>query len=425
MKNIPTGAKYILWMDMAAQYSFYGMMAILPSFLVTNIQMGEMQSVILMQIFLSWRYLSMIGSTIAAETFLTQKTLMIIASVISVFGHIILSYDTTISNVYVGLFLIAVGIGIIKICIQPFIAYQAGGNKKIAQDSLSWLYIFTNIGTVSILITPLILRIYGYKSAFMSPTILVAISTIILLAGSKKITNPPVAASVKQFAITAQFASKELTQRLTQYLKQLKCLIKWVPLAVVISIFETIFAQMYSSWVIQGEKMDCVVFGVNVSPAQLQILDTVFIVCFVPLITFKILPYLQLKYALWKNIRTQIITGFVFGAISFAIILAIQIFIDSGEKMNIMWQSPAFLFLSIGEIIILCIVRNTMYSDSDENVRIKIAMLYTIISFCINSVAAFGLNLFSEINSIFFATCMLCMVAVALAVKMFGFKIEP
>ena len=60
---VPKSIKYILWMDFADKYSFFGMKAILPTFLLSVVAFSESQTVVLMQIFLSITYVAMILAT--------------------------------------------------------------------------------------------------------------------------------------------------------------------------------------------------------------------------------------------------------------------------------------------------------------------------------------------------------------------------
>ncbi len=390
--NIPKSIKHILWMDFADKYSFYGMKAILPVFLLNIIFFTEAKTVITMQIFLSITYLAMIITTYIAGKFVSYKNLLILSAFISFVGHYFLSCSNTQLNVYAGIIIISMCSGIIQICMPAMVIQQCKNDKNIITKSMSLIYLFTNIGTISILITPWIYYKYGYKLAFLSPTIATFFAGSILLFGNKHYVSEPV--------------KKISTVKSGVVIKKL------IFAMVVISVFYVFMSQIYSSWIIQANKMNGSILGFNILPSQMQFLDTILVVTLLPLILFKFIPFLQSRN-LFKTEFSQINCGLLMSILSFTSITIIQYHIEKGVALNLAWQIIPYIFIAIAEILVRTVGLNLLFSSVSSEESVFVGLIFAIINLCVNTIFIFIFKQFSLINLDFFIFCTIILFVMA------------
>jgi POT family proton-dependent oligopeptide transporter len=380
---VPKAIKYILWMDFADKYSFYGIKAILPTFLLSVISFSESQTVVLMQIFLSITYVAMILATFIAGKIISHKNLLTIATFISFTGHYILSYSEAEWNVYLGIIIISAGSGIIQICMPAMIVEQCNDDKKIINRSMSLIYLFTNIGTISILITPYLYNKFGYNLAFLSPTIAMFIAGLTLILGRKSYKTITLLPDKK----IDFFVIKKLF---------------WIMF--VVSIFYVFMSQIYSSWVIQGGKMNSLIFGFIILPSQMQFLDTIFVVILLPIILFKLIPFLQSR-GFFKTAISQINFGLFIAILSFICIAIIQYKIEQGIILSLSWQIIPYFLIAIAEILVRAVAINHLFSSAAPQNSVFIGLIFAIFNLIINTIFSFIFKQFCAINMQFFIFC--------------------
>lgn len=382
---IPKAIKYILWMDFADKYSFYGMKAILPTFLLSVVAFSESQTVVLMQIFLSITYVAMILATFIAGKFILHKNLLIIAAFISFVGHYILSYSGSEWNVYMGVIIISAGSGIIQICMPAMIVEQCNDDKNIINRSMSLIYLFTNIGTISILITPYVYNKFGYNLAFLSPTVAMFIAGLTLILGRKS------------YKKTILLSDKKIDFFVIKKLF-------WIMF--IVSIFYVFMSQIYSSWVIQGSKMNGSIFGFIILPAQMQFLDTIFVVILLPIILFKLIPFFQSR-GIFKTAISQINFGLFIAILSFICIAAIQYKVEQGIILSLSWQIIPYFLIAIAEILVRTVAINHLFSSFGAKNSVFIGLIFAVFNLTINTIFSFVFKQFCAINMQFFIFCIL------------------
>ncbi len=397
---IPKAIKYILWMDFADKYSFYGMKAILPTFLLSVVAFSESQTVVLMQIFLSITYVAMILATFIAGKLISHKNLLTIAAFISFVGHYILSYSGAEWNVYMGVIIISAGSGIIQICMPAMIVEQCNDDKNTINRSMSLIYLFTNIGTISILITPYVYNKFGYNLAFLSPTIAMFVAGITLILGRKS------------YKKTILLPNEKINLLVIKKLF-------WIML--VVSIFYVFMSQIYSSWVIQGSKMNGLIFGFIILPAQMQFLDTIFVVILLPIILFKLIPFLQ-SHGIFKTEISQINFGLFIAILSFICIAVIQYKIEQGIILSLSWQIIPYFLIAIAEILVRTVAINHLFSSFEAKNSVFIGLIFAVFNLIINTIFSFVFKQFCAINMQFFIFCILILLIMLILSVLFRKK---
>src|SRR5204863_5757487 len=132
---------------------------------------------------------------------------------------------------------------------------------------------------------PELLNRYGPKVAFGTPGVAMFIATLIFWIGRKKFVHIPPAGP-------SRFV-RELFQ--PENLKALGNLLILVPFA---AIFWALWQQNFSSWVLQGDKMDRHLFGIEWKAAQIQTVNPIFILVMLPLFSYPIYPTIEKGFRL-------------------------------------------------------------------------------------------------------------------------------
>ena len=207
--KLPTGLGYIIGNEAAERFSFYGMKAILATFLTVHLVtrtgesdvMTEAQATAWIHYFNFGVYFTpLIGAVIADRFFGKYKTIIVL-SLVYCAGHFALAMDDTRVGLMIGLGLIAIGAGGIKPCVSAHVGDQFGSkNSHLLPSVFSWFYFAINLGAfLSMLATPYVLAELGPAWAFGIPGILMALATIVFWAGRNRYVHIP-ASGPKFFA---------------------------------------------------------------------------------------------------------------------------------------------------------------------------------------------------------------------------------
>src|SRR5689334_9637927 len=149
--------------------------------------------------------------------------------------------------------------------------------------------------------------VHGPDVAFGTPGILMAIATVVFWLGRKKFVHLP-AAGVRTYLAELRKAEN---------LKAIGNLLILIPF---VSMFWALWQQNFSSWVIQAEKLDRHLFGIEWKPAQIQTVNPIFILLMLPLFSYVIYPALDkvIKLTPLRRIGLGLfVTAFAFLIIGF------------------------------------------------------------------------------------------------------------
>jgi POT family proton-dependent oligopeptide transporter len=117
-----------------------------------------------------------------------------------------------------------------------------------------------------------------------------------------------------------------------------------------VAMFWALWQQNFSSWIVQAEKMDRNLFGIEWLSSQIQTVNPIFILILLPIFSYWVYPAVE-KVVPLTPLR-KIGAGLFVTAASFVIIVMIQTWIDAGQKPSITWQIWAFVVLTVGETLV-------------------------------------------------------------------------
>ena len=373
--GLPPGIPHIIGNEAAERFSFYGMKAILAVFLSQYLYimdgsggtpMDEARSTELMHLFNGAFYLTPIIGAILADVFFGKYRVIIWLSIVYCAGHAALALMGKFGNseawMIAGLVLIALGAGGIKPCVSAHVGDQFGSkNAHLLPRIFNWFYFSINLGAfASMLLTPWLLEWYGPHWAFGVPGVLMAVATYVFWLGRKRFAHVPAGG----VGFLREAFGKE----------GIIAILKLAPVYLFVAMFWALFDQTGSTWIFQSMDMDRHFLGFEWLPSQIQSLNSVFVLTFIPLFAYFIYPTVE-KFWPLSPLRKMAV-GFLLMASSFVLVSLIQENIDAGGRPNIAWQIAAFALLTAAEIMVSIVALEFAYTQAPKTMKSFIMCFY-------------------------------------------------
>ena len=381
--GMPSGIPYIISNEAAERFSFYGMRTILVVFMARYLwlmdgnggtPMSETEATEHYHSFVAWVYFTPLLGALLSDVFLGKYRTIILLSIVYCLGHATLACMGYFGNsswwLFAGLGLICLGAGGIKPCVSAHVGDQFGAkNSRLLTKIYNWFYFSINLGSfVSTLLTPWLLEWYGPHWAFGVPGALMALATILFWAGRHKFIHVP-PGGMRFF--------KELFSK-----DGMIALAKLIPLYIFIAAFWALFDQTGSSWVFQAAQMDREFMGITWLESQIQALNPILILTFIPLFTIVIYPAIDRVFKLTP--LRKIGLGLFIMTLSFGLITLIQTWIDAGETPSISWQLLAYCIITASEVMVSIVALEFSYTQAPKNMKSMVMALFLLSVFAGN-----------------------------------------
>ncbi|MEM9195980.1 MAG: MFS transporter [Myxococcota bacterium] len=370
-KGMPKGIPYIVGNEAAERFSYYGMKAILVVFMTKylldssgnpDVMSPEEANVWYHNFGTAVYFFPLIGALLADTVLGKYKTILSL-SIVYCLGHAVLAIaDTPLgmsfmeprTGLAIGLALIAVGSGGIKPCVSAHVGDQFGkSNAGLLEKVFLWFYFSINFGSaISTLLTPYLLVVAGPQVAFGVPGLLMFIATFVFWMGRKVFIHIPAGGT----SFLKEIFSKE----------GLKTFGKLAIIYVFIAPFWALFDQTGSSWVIQAEKMDRVL-GIEWLSSQIQALNPLLVMAFIPLFSFVIYPALNKVFPLTP--LRKIALGFFLTVPAFLIPAYVEIMLEEGEFPSIGWQLLAYVVITAAEVMVSITALEFSYTQAPKTMK--------------------------------------------------------
>ena len=388
-KGMPKGIPYIIGNEAAERYSFYGMKAILVIFMTKYLMdnngevapMSEGDAKVWYHLFNSAVYFTPLLGAIIADAFFGKYKTIIGLSLVYCAGHLALALDETRLGLTVGLTLIAIGAGGIKPCVSAHVGDQFGKtNGHLLSKIFAWFYFSINFGAfLSQIMTPVLLDRYGPHVAFGVPGGLMLLATIVFWMGREKFIHIP-AGGMGFLKETFSKTGLKIIGRL--------CVIY-----IFVAMFWALFDQSSSAWVLQADKMDRNLLGLEWLPSQIGAINPVMIMTFIPIFTWLIYPALNRVFPLTP--LRKIAIGFFVAVPSFLIPAWIETQIAGGELPNIIWQIAAYVLLTAAEVFISITALEFSYTQAPQKMK-SLILGFFLMSVSIGNLFTAGVNHFIQ-----------------------------
>jgi proton-dependent oligopeptide transporter, POT family len=375
--GMPPGIPYIIGNEAAERFSFYGMRTILTVFMVNYLwlmgnsvgeRMSDTEATEHFHQFVSLVYLTPIVGALLADLFFGKYRVIMALSIVYCLGHGALALMGLAGEagtwLVAGLWLIAIGSGGIKPCVSAHVGDQFGRlNRDLIPRIFNWFYWSINLGAfVSTLLTPWLLEWYGPHWAFGVPGFLMALATLVFWMGRWKFVHIP----ARGGSFIRELASGP----------GLKAIAKLCTIYLFVAIFWALFDQSGSSWVLQAENMDLNFLGVEWLPSQIQALNPILILTFIPLFSYVVYPLIDRFFPLTP--LRKIAIGLFIMVISFVLVAIAQMKIDAGETPSISWQLVGYIALTAAEVMVAIVSLEFSYTQAPRAMKSVIMSLWLI-----------------------------------------------
>jgi POT family proton-dependent oligopeptide transporter len=315
-------------------------------------------------------------------------------------------------------------------------------NKKRAKVVYDAFYWSINFGSFfASLLMPLFLKNYGPAVAFGIPGLLMAVACVVFWAGRKKYVHVPPAApnpdSFTRVARTALLAHKPGQGRpglvvamigvigavaslcmtpswgfviaaclalvlLLAFggigtgmqlerarglhpdyaVEGVRAVLRVLIVFALVTPFWSLFDQKASTWVLQANNMvspTLSVFGFEFQmlPAQMQALNPILVMLLIPFNNLVLFPLLR-KLGIEPTPLRRMTAGMVFASAAWIVIGWVQVQMDGGKPMSIMWQLLPYILLTMGEVLVSATGLEFAYSQAPVSMKGSIMSFWVL-----------------------------------------------
>lgn len=378
----------IIFCEFCERFSYYGMRALLPSYLKTKFYFTNKETSITIHLFTFCNFLFPFFGGIISDNYFGKFKTIIFFLVIFFFGLLCLLITSTYLYpktvlLFHGLFFIAAGCGGIKPCVSPF------GGDQIESENTKTLSLFFNvfyftINVGSLLSTAIIPSLvdknhcFGqsncYALGFFLISLLTFFSIVLFLSFSsfyiKKKPSGKICYEVfsvfwcalkkKKTEKGKSFFSYAIPEHSSYIVNETENLFSILSVLSPLLFFWALYEQQASSWYLQGTKMEEKIYlkenNFSIRPEQMQMFNPTLILILVPLMIFFVYPFFQRKRKRFFQLKI-IFIGMIMSLLSFlcTIILEIGILQQKRNKMaklSILFQLPQYFFITLGEVFV-------------------------------------------------------------------------
>ncbi len=396
--QMPKGIPYIVTNEAAERFSFYGMKGILVIFMTKFMLdsagnpdfMGEEEARQWYHSFTSAVYFFPLLGAFIADAFLGKYRTILILSVVYCFGHFSLALDETRMGLMLGLTLISIGSGGIKPCVSAHVGDQFGrSNAHLLEKVFGWFYFSINLGAFcSTLLTPWLLNNpdFGPHYAFGIPGVLMALATVFFWMGRNVFVHVPAGGMA---FIKETFSSEGIGS-----------IAKLFIIYAFVAMFWALFDQTGSAWVQQADRMDRNFLGFEWLPSQIQSINPIMIMIFIPIFNGiktigwpGIYPLISRAWALTPLRKIGI--GFFLTVPAFLVPAYIETQLDAGVQMNIGWQLGAYVIMTAAEVFVSITCLEFSYTQAPKKMK-SLVMGFFLLSVSLGNVFVSAVNFFIQ-----------------------------
>ncbi len=439
---LPRQIAYIIGNEGCERFSFYGMRNVLTVFLVSvlllDLPAAEREGAakeVFHTFVIGVYFFPLLGGWLADRYFGKFKVILGL-SVLYTFGHLLLALsESWRPGFYAGLGLIALGSGGIKPCVSAFVGDQFDASNrhraKVVFDAFYWIINFGSF--FATLLVPYLLQKYGPSVAFGVPGVLMALATVILWMGRNLYVQvPPAPAdpdSPLRVAWTALWAPRPQVGRPglwvaglgvalgigalaligeigfvaslclslvlilglgglgtgmqldrargahpEEAVQGLGAVLRLLVLFALVTPFWSLFDQKASTWVLQANAMTRPDWF---APSQMQALNPALVMLLIPFNNLLLYPLLG-RWGLTVTPLRKMTAGIVFSGLAWIAVGALQLQLDGGAALSILWQLLPYVLLTLGEVLVSTTGLEFAYSQAPLRAKSALMSLWSL-----------------------------------------------
>ena len=372
----PRQIKYIIGNEACARFSYYGMNGILAGYISGQLLAGGLgksddYATEIINLFIFVNYFTPLLGAWLSDKFIGRYHTIFWVSLFYCAGHGTLACSDffgeqgKLNCLFIGLTLIAFGAGGIKPCVSAFMGEQFRPEQShLMQKAYGAFYMAINFGSFfSFLVVPWVKNHHGYSLAFGVPGILMAIATFIFWRGKKYYVIVPTNRESKHTGFFTVMFTTLLAKRAAgkkfwdaarekfsaSEVAAARSVLPILFVFATVPMFWALYNQTNSTWVLQGLKMTNVtILGLNIGGEQMQSLNPLLIMFFVPIFTLWFYPRMGKFAAPLKRMSY----GLFLAAVAFVLVALLQKHIEAGEHLSILWQTLPYVVVTAAEVLL-------------------------------------------------------------------------
>ncbi len=343
--KMPSSIWFIVSNEFAERFCFYGINSILTVFMVSQMQFTDAKAASWQSTFKAGAYFFPMMGAIISDVFWGKFRTIMVFSVVYAIGCVLLALFGNSELALIGsLFLVAVGTGGIKPCVSTNVGDQfTAKNSHLIERAFSLFYLAINLGSsISIFYCPVLLKDpnWGPRWAFGAPAIMMVLATVVFVAGRARYAHVPPAGQKWVDDVKSPMGRSVIFSLLGIYF--------------FVAVFWMLWDQSNgNTWTLQAQSSlvdKNLGFGITLLPAQLQVVNGLFILALAPLFSFVIYPLVG-KFTKVTPLR-KIGAGLFTVAASFLVVAMIETRIQAGQVVSAWWQIFAYMILTAGEVLV-------------------------------------------------------------------------
>ncbi len=435
--KMPPQIGYIIGNEGCERFSFYGMRNVLTTFLVSSLLLDLPEAdregaakEVFHTFVIGVYFFPLLGGWLADRYFGKYRVIFGLSLVYTA-GHLLLALsESHRAGFYAGLGLIALGSGGIKPCVSAFVGDQFdAASRPLAKLVFDAFYWIINFGSFfATLLVPFLLRQWGPGVAFGVPGVLMALATFVLWLGRDRYVrvppNPADPHSLLQVArtallspgasgtrpglalalvgVTAALAAPLLLPSIgliatlclalvlllglggagvalqpdrargahpEEAVQGLRAVLRLLVIFALVTPFWSLFDQKASTWVLQAGGMSRPDWF---QPSQMQALNPALVMLLIPFNNLVLYPALR-KAGLEATPLRRMTTGIAASGVAWIVVGALQLHLDSGAELSILWQILPYALLTFGEVLVSATGLEFAYSQAP--LRTKSALM--------------------------------------------------
>jgi dipeptide/tripeptide permease len=395
----------IICNEFCERFCYYGFRSLLFAFTKSEYNFSTKQATLTLHLFIALSYMFTLLGGVVSDMVLGKYRTILYLSAIYFSGTTLLTYSSVSLNspglALFGLFLTTLGTGGIKPCVAAF-----GGDQFTSQSSMelneffNFFYFAINIGSMLSMVLMPVLSEVGcmgrascYPLAFGTSSLLLGLSILLFSMGTSwYVIKPPkrenfmrltrllirrLMKGERNAGATEGSATQGQNMAVVDEMENsMKALVFILKLFGPVAFFWMLYDQQSSSWVEQGSKMEtrALLFRrkVEIVSSQMQALNSVLVLLFIPLFSKVIYPNLEILGARLSPVG-KMAGGIILASLSFLCSALLEHFIVAAalrnEKVSIVWQLPQYVLLTAGEIMLNMTGLEFAYAEAPENMK--------------------------------------------------------
>ena len=440
--RLPRQIPYIIATEACERFSFYGMRNILTPFLVGSLLLylpvGERAGVA-KEVFHSFvigvYFFPLLGGWVGDRFFGKYRTVLWL-SLLYVLGHACLAvFESQRTGFYLGLALIAVGSGGIKPLVSSFVGDQfTRQDKHLAKVVFDAFYWVVNFGSFfASLLMPVLLGTLGPSVAFGVPGVLMFAAVLVFWAGRAAYVHAPpsppnpdsflrvvrtallarapgqgrggLAVAVAGAALAALALTRvgslgvvpalclalvlvlgfggagaglQLTRARGLHpdaaVDGVRAVLRLMVVFALVTPFWSLFDQKASTWVLQAEQMSKPGWF---RAAQMQALNPALVMLLIPFNNLVLYPALR-RAGVEPTPLRRMGVGIGFAGVAWLVAGTLQLALDGGGSVSIVWQVLPYALLTFGEVLVSATGLEFAYSQAPAAMKGTIMAFWTL-----------------------------------------------